>query len=72
MSIFVCVGGFLCSVLIILWGCSVFTNAVEWLGKQTKTPELANSVLWLQHKKDTLAISIITGAMVFQGRFPWP
>jgi hypothetical protein len=32
-------GGFLCAVLIILWGCSVFTNAVEWLGKRTSTSE---------------------------------
>ncbi|HNP61933.1 MAG TPA: hypothetical protein PKM72_13890 [Nitrospirales bacterium] len=36
----------------------------------TELPELANSVLWLQHRKDTLAISIITGAMVFQGTIP--
>ena len=36
----------------------------------TELPELANSVLWLRHRKDTLAISIITGAMVFQGTIP--
>jgi cation:H+ antiporter len=39
MSIFLYVGGFLCAVLIILWGCSVFTNAVEWLGKRTSSSE---------------------------------
>ena len=39
MPIFLYLAGFVCSVLIILWGCSVFTNAVEWLGKRTNTPE---------------------------------
>ncbi|GJL70125.1 MAG: membrane protein [Nitrospirales bacterium] len=39
MTVLFFVGVFLCAVLIILWGCSVFTNAVEWLGKRTNTPE---------------------------------
>ncbi|MCA9419924.1 MAG: hypothetical protein KC592_02830 [Nitrospira sp.] len=41
MTIFLYLGGFLCALLIILWGCSVFTNAIEWLGKRTSTTESA-------------------------------
>ncbi len=33
----------------------------------TEMPEKINSIIWLRNKKDTLAISNITGAMVFQG-----
>lgn len=33
----------------------------------TELPEKVNSVLWIRKRKDTLAFSNITGAMVFQG-----
>jgi cation:H+ antiporter len=36
----------------------------------TELPEKFNSVLWMRHKKDTLALGNITGAMVFQSTFP--
>lgn len=32
----------------------------------TELPEITNSIIWIKHKKDTLAISNITGALVFQ------
>jgi cation:H+ antiporter len=36
----------------------------------TELPEKFNSVIWMKHKKDTLALGNITGAMVFQSTFP--
>lgn len=33
----------------------------------TELPEKINSIIWIQKKKDTLAVGNITGAMVFQG-----
>lgn len=33
----------------------------------TEMPEKINSIIWIRHRKDTLAIGNITGAMVFQG-----
>jgi cation:H+ antiporter len=36
----------------------------------TELPEKFNSVLWVRHGKDTLALGNITGAMVFQSTFP--
>ncbi len=36
----------------------------------TELPEMSNSFLWLYRKKDRLAVSNVTGAMVFQGTFP--
>lgn len=36
----------------------------------TELPEKANSILWIKHKKDTLALGNITGAMVFQSAIP--
>ena len=36
----------------------------------TELPEKFNSVLWIRHGKDTLAIGNITGAMVFQACLP--
>jgi len=36
----------------------------------TELPEKFNSVLWIRHRKDTLALGNITGAMVFQATFP--
>lgn len=36
----------------------------------TELPEKFNSVLWVRHKKDTLALGNISGAMVFQSSIP--
>jgi cation:H+ antiporter len=36
----------------------------------TELPEKFNSVIWIKHRKDTLALGNITGAMVFQASFP--
>jgi len=36
----------------------------------TELPEKLNSLIWIYHKKDTLAVGNITGAMVFQSTFP--
>ena len=36
----------------------------------TELPETMNSFFWIYHKKDTLAVGNITGAMMFQGTFP--
>jgi cation:H+ antiporter len=36
----------------------------------TELPEKFNSVTWVRHKRDTLAIGNITGAMVFQSSLP--
>ena len=36
----------------------------------TELPETMNSFLWVYHKKDTLAVGNITGAMVLQGTIP--
>ena len=36
----------------------------------TELPEKFNSVLWVKHSKDTLALGNITGAMVFQSCIP--
>jgi cation:H+ antiporter len=36
----------------------------------TELPEKFNSILWIRHGKDTLAIGNITGAMVFQSCLP--
>ena len=36
----------------------------------TELPEMSNSFLWLYRKKDRLAVSNVTGAMVFQGTIP--
>ena len=33
----------------------------------TELPEKFNSITWIRHRKDTLALGNITGAMVFQG-----
>jgi cation:H+ antiporter len=33
----------------------------------TELPEKINSIIWIRHGKDTLAVGNITGAMVFQG-----
>jgi cation:H+ antiporter len=36
----------------------------------TELPEKFNSVIWVSHRKDTLALGNMTGAMVFQSSFP--
>jgi cation:H+ antiporter len=36
----------------------------------TELPEKFNSVVWVRHGKDTLAMGNITGAMVFQSTIP--
>jgi cation:H+ antiporter len=36
----------------------------------TELPEKFNSIIWVRHRKDTLALGNITGAMVFQSSFP--
>ena len=36
----------------------------------TELPEKANSIIWVRHGKDTLAMGNITGAMVFQASIP--
>ena len=36
----------------------------------TELPEKFNSVTWIGHRKDTLAVGNITGAMVFQSSLP--
>ncbi|MCL5256301.1 MAG: sodium:calcium antiporter [Chloroflexi bacterium] len=36
----------------------------------TELPEKFNSVIWVRHRKDTLALGNITGAMVFQSAIP--
>ena len=36
----------------------------------TELPEVFNSVTWIRHKKDTLALGNVTGAMVFQSSIP--
>ncbi|MBI5682121.1 MAG: sodium:calcium antiporter [Deltaproteobacteria bacterium] len=33
----------------------------------TELPEKVNSIIWIRHGKDTMAVGNITGAMVFQG-----
>jgi cation:H+ antiporter len=70
----------------IIFGADLFvkelTKASEYLGVPplvisllltpfaTELPEKFNSVMWMRHKKDTLALGNITGAMVFQSTFP--
>ncbi len=36
----------------------------------TELPEKFNSIIWVHHDKDTLAMGNITGAMVFQSTIP--
>ncbi|MBE3589267.1 MAG: sodium:calcium antiporter [Firmicutes bacterium] len=48
------------------WGVSAFLLSVVVTPIATELPETFNSVIWLGQKKDTLAMSNITGAMVFQ------
>jgi cation:H+ antiporter len=50
-----------------LYNLSPFVLSLIIIPIATEMPEKINSVLWLRRSKDTLAISNITGAMVFQG-----
>lgn len=70
----------------IIFGADLFVKYVESLANSlgiaplilsmiitpiaTELPEKLNSVIWIGHKKDTLALGNITGAMVFQSCFP--
>ncbi len=47
-------------------GVSVLVLSVIITPIATELPEKFNSVTWVRHKKDTLALGNITGAMVFQ------
>jgi cation:H+ antiporter len=74
------------SLAAIVAGAHVFVNALEHLGGYvgisaralsmivtpiaTELPEKFNSVIWVGHRKDTLAMGNITGAMVFQSCVP--
>lgn len=50
-----------------LYNFSPFLLSLIIIPIATELPEKINSVLWLRRNKDTLAISNISGAMVFQG-----
>jgi cation:H+ antiporter len=74
------------ALLAIIGGAVAFVRAVETLSTSlgvapeilaliiapiaTELPEKFNSVLWIRHGKDTLAIGNISGAMVFQACLP--
>ncbi len=74
------------ALLGIIFGADLFVKYVENLANSigiaplilsmiitpiaTELPEKLNSVIWIGHKKDTLALGNITGAMVFQSCFP--
>lgn len=48
-------------------GVNVLLLSLTVIPIATEMPEKLNSILWLHRRKDTLAFSNITGAMVFQG-----
>jgi len=50
-----------------LIGVSSFVVSLLIVPIATELPEKVNSVLWIRHRKDTLAFGNMTGAMVFQG-----
>lgn len=67
---------------LMLWGAKLFVDNVTLVSRSlgvsalvlsviitpiaTELPEKFNSVTWMRHRKDTLALGNITGAMVFQ------
>jgi len=67
---------------LIILGAKIFVGGVEFLAHElhipafllaliiapvaTELPEKLNSLIWIKHGKDTLALGNITGAMVFQ------
>ncbi|HZK19071.1 MAG TPA: sodium:calcium antiporter [Clostridia bacterium] len=48
------------------WGIAPFIFSLLIAPVATELPEKLNSVIWIRQKKDTFALSNITGAMVFQ------
>ena len=74
------------SLVLIIVGAQLFVNQIVSLAEQlnasatllalviapiaTELPEKLNSVLWVSHGKDALALGNITGAMVFQSCIP--
>lgn len=48
------------------WGVPAFILAIIIAPIATELPEKFNSIVWVKHCKDTLALGNITGAMVFQ------
>jgi len=72
----------LCGLTVMIFGARVFVDSVTEVSKSlgvsplvlsliitpiaTELPEKFNSITWIRHKKDTLALGNITGAMVFQ------
>ena len=74
------------ALVLMIWGADVFVRYVGGLSRSmgvsplilsliitpiaTELPEKLNSVIWTGQRKDTLALSNITGAMVFQSSFP--
>ena len=77
---------FVVSLAAIIGGAELFVGAVETIAESagisplvlslvlaplaTEMPEKANSVLWVRHGKDALALGNITGAMTFQATIP--
>jgi len=72
----------LCGLALMLFGARIFVDGVTTVSHDlgisplilsliitpiaTELPEKFNSITWMRHKKDTLALGNITGAMVFQ------
>jgi cation:H+ antiporter len=70
------------ALIVIVVGANIFVNAITSISTSlgipafilaiiiapiaTELPEKFNSVVWIKHSKDTLALGNITGAMVFQ------
>ncbi len=48
-------------------GVSALVLSLAIIPVATELPEKVNSILWIRRRRDTLALSNITGAMVFQG-----
>ncbi len=71
------------AIALIIIGAKGFVSGLEALGDfihmpvialslliipiATELPEKINSIIWIRHGKDTMAVGNITGAMVFQG-----
>jgi cation:H+ antiporter len=71
-----------CGLALMLFGARTFVDAVTHASRSlgvsplvlsliitpiaTELPEKFNSITWIRHRKDTLALGNITGAMVFQ------
>ncbi len=54
----------------VLFGISPLIMSLFLAPVATELPEMFNSMIWTQKSKDTLALSNITGAMVFQSCIP--